>query len=228
MVYYLPIWFQGVQQVSALGSGIRIMPLILGFIVFAMISGALTSAIGYYTPLMIASSVMVPIALGLLSTFQPSTPESQWIGYQAFFGFGVGTGIQQPLLVIQTVLPEIDIPVGTALITLTQSLFGSVFIAVSQNVFQNELVSRLANIVPGLDVGVLLNGGATTAIANLPADRRAEFVAEYSNAITNVFYIAVALGSLSIIGALGTEWRSVKPQKQDAEKASATLPTTST
>lgn len=220
MVYYLPIWFQGVQQVSALDSGVRIMPLILGFIIFAMLSGALTSVTGYYTPFMITSSIMISIALGLLSTLRVSTPRSQWIGYQAFFGFGVGTGIQQPLLVIQTVLPEIDVPVGTALITLTQSLFGSVFIAVAQNVFENELASRLATAAPGLNVGTLLSGGATTAIKGLPPDKRTEFLAEYSRAITNVFYIAVALGSLSIIGALGTEWRSMKTKKQDEERES--------
>ena len=139
MVYYLPIWFQGVQQVSAFESGVRTMPLILGFIVLAILAGILLSVLGYYTPLMIAASIIMPIAIGLLSTFTPSTPSSQWIGYQALFGFGVGCGIQQPLLVIQTVLPEADVPVGTSLMTMTQALFGAVFVAVAHNVFENVL-----------------------------------------------------------------------------------------
>jgi hypothetical protein len=221
MVYYLPIWFQGVQQVSAFQSGIRTVPLILGFIVFALIAGILTSVLGYYTPLMIASSIIMPVAVGLLSTFQPSTPSSQWIGYQALFGFGVGCGIQQPLLVIQTVLPEPDVPVGTALITLTQSLFGAVFVAVAQNVFENQLAKNIHAILPEFDTSILLNGGATTAIANVPPEFQSQFIDSYSKSITQTFYIALALGALSLVGSLGTEWKSVKKGKEEADECSS-------
>ena len=216
MVYYLPIWFQAIQQVSAFQSGIRTMPLILGFIVFALISGILTSALGYYTPLMIASSVMIPIGVGLLTTLNPSSSAGEWIGYQALFGFGVGTGIQQPLLVIQTVLPEVDIPIGTSLITLTQSLFGAVFIAVAQNVFENQLETNVRKILPGFNASSILQGGATTAIEKIPPQEKgmkSALLTAYSKSITQTFYIPLALGAMSIIGALGTEWRSVKQKK---------------
>ena len=213
MVYYLPIWFQGVQQVSAFESGVRTMPLILGFIVLAILAGILVSVLGYYTPLMIASSIIMPIAIGLLSTFTPSTPSPQWIGYQALFGFGVGCGIQQPLLVIQTVLPEADVPVGTSLITMTQALFGAVFVAVAQNVFDNVLRTNIHAVIPDFNVQGLLNGGATTIIVGLPASIQPQFLAAYNKSITETFYVAVALGALSMVGALGTEWRSVKKKK---------------
>lgn len=224
MVYYLPIWFQGVQQVTAFESGIRTIPLILGFIVFAILSGALTQIVGYYTPLMIASSIIMPIAAGLLSTLTTNSPSSQWIGYQALFGFGVGAGIQTPLLVIQTVLPEADIPVATSLITLTQSLFGSVFIAIAQNVFGNQLEANILAVLPNFDTDVLLHGGATTIVQQVPPELRVRFIAAYSKSITQTFYIAVALGALSILGSLGVEWKSIKGDKNpdDTEQTNMT------
>ncbi|KAF4633869.1 hypothetical protein G7Y89_g4251 [Cudoniella acicularis] len=219
MVYYLPIWFQGVQLVDAFQSGIRTIPVILGFIVFAIISSMLTQVTGYYTPLMIVSSTIMPIAVGLLSTFKLSTPSSQWIGYQALFGFGVGAGIQCPLIVIQTVLPDADIPVGTALITLTQSLFGAVFVAIAQNIFKNQLETNIHAVIPGFNTQILLNGGATTAVQQIPNASREQFLGAYSKTITQTFYIGVVLGALSMIGSLGTEWRSVK---SGGEKSSST------
>jgi len=126
MVYYLAIWFQGAQGVDAVESGVRTTPFILGFIIFAVLSGIVTPKMGYYTPMMIVSSILLPISMGLLSTLKMNAPSSEWIGYQALLGFGVGIGIQCPLVVIQTVLSEDHIPVGTALITLVQTLFGAV------------------------------------------------------------------------------------------------------
>jgi hypothetical protein len=52
MVYYLPVWFQAVQGASAVESGIRNLPLILGLVIFSIISGIGVSVEGHcmYTP----------------------------------------------------------------------------------------------------------------------------------------------------------------------------------
>jgi MFS family permease len=215
MVYYLPIWFQAIQRVSAVESGVRTVPLILGFIVCAVISGIFTEKLGYYTPMMIASSILLPIAIGLLSTFTPVTPSSQWIGYQALLGFGVGIGIQCPLVVIQTVLSEDDIPIGTALITLIQNLFGAVFVAIAQNVLKNQLKANLINTLPEINIDVVLSGGVTTILSQIPESNQEQFLIAYSKSITQTFYVGVGLSALSIIGSLGTEWKSVKIAKKE-------------
>jgi hypothetical protein len=47
MVYYLPVWFQAVQGASAVESGIRNLPLILGLVIFSIVSGIGVSIGGY-------------------------------------------------------------------------------------------------------------------------------------------------------------------------------------
>jgi hypothetical protein len=102
-----------VQNVSATESGIRNLPLVLSVTVFSIISGGATSVFGYYTPWIIAASVLMSIGGGLISTFHPHIPTGAWIGYQIIYGAGVGTGIQSPLMAVQTVLDKKDIATGT-------------------------------------------------------------------------------------------------------------------
>lgn len=45
--YYLPIWFQAIKDASALGSGVRGLPLVIALIMSIMTSGAITTWIGY-------------------------------------------------------------------------------------------------------------------------------------------------------------------------------------
>jgi len=97
-VYYLPIWFQAIKGVSATKSGIMSLPLILGVVICSVVAGGLVTVFGYYAPFMIASSVLMAIGAGLLTTFKVNTGHAEWIGYQALFGIGVGLGMQQILI----------------------------------------------------------------------------------------------------------------------------------
>ncbi len=53
LIYYIPIWFQAIEGVSAVESGIRNLPMILGLVIVSIISGIGITLIGYYTPFMI-------------------------------------------------------------------------------------------------------------------------------------------------------------------------------
>ncbi len=80
LVYYLPIWFQAVKNVSAYQSGIDSLPLILALVVSSILAGALVQRLGYYVPFMIANSVIMSIGAGLITTLVPSTGHAKWIG----------------------------------------------------------------------------------------------------------------------------------------------------
>lgn len=214
MVYYLPIWFQSIKGATAVKSGIMNLPLILGLVVISMIAGGLITKVGYYTPFVIGSSILMAIGAGLISTFTTTTGHSHWIGYQLLFGFGVGMGMQQTLIAVQTVLPKADVPIGTAIAMFTQTLGGALFISVAQNVFTNRLLKNiLATAVPGMDVETILKTGATELKNQidpkfLPIVQRA-----YNGAVVDTFYVSVACAALSLFGAVMFEWKSVKGKK---------------
>ncbi|KAH6883832.1 major facilitator superfamily domain-containing protein [Thelonectria olida] len=217
LIYYIPIWFQAVKGASAVRSGVMNLPMILGLVVMSVLAGGVVSALGYYTPLILASSVLMSIGAGLLTTFHLSTDSPAWIGYQALYGIGAGLGMQLPLVAVQTALAEHDIPVGTATLMFSQTLGGSVFVQVAQNVFTNQLATELRGV--GVDAEIVLSVGATELRDNVPAQLLHQVLVAYSKALTNTWYVSVATAVLSLIPAAFIPWKSVTGKKVEAPTA---------
>jgi hypothetical protein len=189
------------------------LPTILGLVVISMASGGLVTWTGYYTPFMLLSAVLMSIGAGLLSTFEVDSNSPRWIGYQVIFGFGVGFGMQQTLVAVQTVLPAADIPIGTSLMMFSQTLGGALFISVGQNVFTNSLIKNLKTVVPDLDVNIVLTVGATELKNQIPQQYLAGVLSAYNLALTQVYYVSVATATMSIVGAAFVQWKSMKGKK---------------
>ncbi|KAJ7082694.1 major facilitator superfamily domain-containing protein [Mycena belliarum] len=213
LVYFLPIWFQAIKGVSAVKSGIDNLPMILSLVISSLIGGAVVTVLGYYTPFMIASSILMAVGAGLITTFRPSTGSARWIGFQVVYGFGVGFGMQQPVIASQTVLSLHDIPIGTSLMMFMQTLGGALFVSVCQNVFTNKLVSGLASQVPGVNPLIVLSAGATSLRSSVDAQSLPAVLSVYNQALISAWYVSVAMACLSIVGALAMEWKSIKGKK---------------
>lgn len=162
---------------------------------------------------MIASSVVMAIGVGLISTFTPATDHSHWIGYQAIAGIGIGLGMQQSLIAVQTVLDISQVPIGTSVIILLQTLGGSLFVSIGENIFTNKLVEGLAEYVPGLDPDVVLSTGATSIQSTIDKAQLPGVTLAYNNALTHAFLVAAVMAALTIIGSATIEWKSVKGKK---------------
>ena len=211
-VYYLPVYFQAIKGVSAVDSGIMSLPLVLSLVVASIITGGLVSRIGYYTPFMILSSIMMSVGAGLVTTFDIDTPSAKWIGYQFICGFGLGMGIQQPSIAAQTSLAKKDVPTGASLMFFAQSLSGSVFISVGQNLFASRLVSGLSG-QPGFDPQMILSTGATDLRRLIKPEILSQVLETYNDAVMAALHVSLVAAAVSIIGALAMEWKSVKKGK---------------
>jgi EmrB/QacA subfamily drug resistance transporter len=214
VITYLPLWFQTVKHASALRSGVMITPLIISFVVMSALSGGATQAIGYYNPAMFLGVVLAAIGSGLLSSpaFNTNARSSVWIGFQVVYGLGAGAGIPPPMLVIQTVLPTSEIPLGVSLVNLIQMLWSSIAVAIAQSVFVNELAKavRAALDSPELDTSLLVNSGATNLSHLYSPEQLEKIIPAYSGAITKTFYISLALSCSALAVALPVQWKSMK------------------
>ncbi|KAJ9143454.1 Major facilitator superfamily protein [Pleurostoma richardsiae] len=213
MIYYMPIWFQAVKGVSPVTSGLYFLPFILSMSLSAILSGVFTQRIGYYNPSMIASAAVLSVGTGLATTFTTHTGSSHWAGYEFLCGFGGGMAMQQAGLAAQAVLPLPDVPIGIALMFFGQLLGGSVFLAVAQSVFTQQLVKRASGIA-GLDPETIINSGATELRGSVPASQLPRVLAAYNGALTDTWYVAVALSSAALIPTLCMEWKSIKGLKR--------------
>jgi MFS family permease len=209
-ITYLPVWFQSVRGASAIRSGVMITPLIAAFVAMSIISGVTTQTVGYYNPAMILGVVLSAIGGGLMATLKPLATQPMWVGYQMLYGFGAGAGVPPPMLVIQTVLPEEDVPMGVAIVSLSQMLWSSVMVAIAQPIFEGELRSALRERLPGSDLEARINSGARDLASSYSVEQLSVVIAAYSDAIVKVFYITVALSCLAFPCAVLIRWKSMK------------------
>jgi hypothetical protein len=164
-------------------------------------------------PLMIGSSILMAIGVGLMYTFTPESNHSMWIGYQAIAGVGIGLGMQQPLIAVQTVLDISQVPIGTSVIIFLQTLGGALFVSIGENIFTNKLVQDLAKYAPSIDPKIVLSTGATSIQHSINKADLPGVTLAYNNALVQTFLAASIMAALTIIGSLSIEWKSVKGKK---------------
>lgn len=179
-------------------------------------AGVLVTLTGYYTPFLIASSVITTVGAGLLSTLYPSSALSSCLGYQVVLSVGIGLGLQNAMLVPQVTVAAENVIQATALLWFVQTLSSSIVLSVAESVFNNRLVENLrisAPLVNPLDVGKT----ASRLQDNVPSEYLGDVLGAYSRAITQTFYIGVAMCALSIAGSASLQWLSVRQDVVDGD-----------
>jgi hypothetical protein len=222
LIFYIAIYFQSVQGSSATYSGIQLLPLLISTVISSIVTGGLISAFGYYTPLMMFCMGLFCVGAGLITTYDINTPFSKWFGYQVLAGAGVGVGFQGGIVVVQTVLPLADVPVGTACVSFFQSLGGAIFISVAQTLFQNGLITGIEEYAPELSPQIFLYSGAT-AIRGILAQMHREDLLEgvlkaYVLGLSHCYFITVACAAAAFVAAACLQWKSVKKEKTKSKK----------
>jgi hypothetical protein len=227
LVFYLPLYFQGIRGHSATKSGIEVLPILMATVIASMVWGGLVTQFGYYTPFIIAGSVFYAVGAGLITTYNITIPFSRWVGFQILAGIGVGVGFQIPLLAVQTVLPIEDIPIGTACVMFFQSLGGALFISIAQSVFASGFVRGVQRFAPEVDSSILLGSGATRLRETLTRtgqlDKLPQVLLAYMAGLRDAYRVALACACLSVFVACCFEWKSVKDPEVRAKTEGAAI-----
>lgn len=222
IIYYLSIYFQAIQGDTAVQAGIKLLPLLLATVLTSILSGGLITAIGYYNPIVLPSMILFTVGSALITTFTLNTPLRIWLGYQIIAGLGVGVGFQLGIVVVQTILPQEDIPVATACVQFFQSFGGAIFLAVAQTLFQNGLIDGVRQNAPGLDPEIFINSGASQVRQVLAALGQEQFteavLTAYLTGLRHAFYITVACAACAFLSACGLSWVNMKKKDQSKKK----------
>lgn len=175
---------------------------------------------------MILGSIVSAIASGLAVKFGVDTTTRYWMATLILSGLGFGLGGQQCMMVPQTMLTGEDIAFGTSVIMFAETISGTLFLAVSENLLAYSLVRELHDLAPLVDPRIVLATGVSQLedkLGKLYDNHTVELIRQaYSNAMFPVWIIGVVLAALSLLGALGTEWVWVKKtaEKDEKEKGS--------
>lgn len=212
--YYMSIYLQGVRGFTATKSGLLGLPMIAGLIAATLVAGFLTPVIGYYTQNMYATSVLAPIAAGLLTTVKPDETPAKTAGLLGFLGVAIGAGNIVPLNVVTTVLPPADVSIGVALVGFAGGIGSALFLSTSASLFQSRLKAEISAFAPGTNITMIEKTGLSDIRKAVGQERLASVLAGYDNAVLQTMYYPLGLTLATILASVSMEWVSVKKKRE--------------
>lgn len=199
VIYFLPVYFQGVLMSSPARSGVQLLPTVVVVTPFAGIGGGLLARYGHYIPLHFGGFALMVIGLGLFTLLDQTSTMAEWVIYQVIEAAGIGLGVGVLLPAVQAKLSEVDAGTSTATWSFMRS-FGTVWgSSIPAAVFNNRF-DQLCNRITDPAVRDTLSGGhayqhATKAfVTSLPTANglRGQVIGVFSDSLKQVWQVGIA------------------------------------
>ncbi|KAI5247091.1 MFS general substrate transporter [Aureobasidium subglaciale] len=207
LLYYLPVYFQSIHNASPIGSGVRMLALIIPLTIAAIVQGFALQKIGIVPLFWIGGGALGTIAAGLFYTMDANTSSAKWIGYQILAGFTTGWTFQVAIANAQIHTKPEDLSQVSAIINFFLVIGGSFFIAAVQCAFNNQVIKEVVKKLPDLNPAIVLGTGATQIREQFTASQISIVLDAYMVGLKAVFAITVAaFGIATLVGCFGS-WK---------------------
>ena len=194
-IVFLPLFFQLVDGATPTGSGLQLIPLMVGLLGASVISGQIISKIGRYKVFPVMGTALATIGLVLLSTLDPHTPRLLLSVYMVVLGAGLGMVMQILVLVVQNAVDHSDLGVATSSATFLRSIGSSLGVAIFGAIFSGQLANNLRSLLPAAALKGGINPtslqGNPAALDKLPPAIHAGLIQAVSDSLHVVFLAAV-------------------------------------
>jgi MFS family permease len=232
VVAFLPLFMQLGQGVQATTSGLSTLPLMIGLIVAATVSGRLVTRTGRYKPFMLVGMTVLLIATVLMSQMTYSTSRLDLGWRMALLGMGLGPLQSLYSVAIQNAVPMNRIGVVTSANQFFRQIGSTVGVAVFGTLLTNDLNSKLAawaasNGLPSMDLSKLRSLSVDvqlhSGMMHLPVAIRVMIADSVTHVIMlSIIVVVIALTATLMIPELPMRERPKVPPK-DAVPADAHL-----
>ncbi len=145
---FLPLFLQGVQEVSATNSGLIMMPMTAGMMFGSVTSGQLLSRGRDMRMLAIVGGIALLTAFYLLSTLEQASGAWTTRGYMVLLGVGMGFWMPTFQLAVQNALPHRLLGTGTASVNFFRQIGGTFSVAIMGSILASSFKSNLSTAVP--------------------------------------------------------------------------------
>jgi EmrB/QacA subfamily drug resistance transporter len=148
LVYYLPLFLQGVLGTSASDSGLAIIPLTVCISIGAIIGGALISKTGRYQMICLVAAVILSIGVSLLSTLNSNTSFFTASIHMVIAGIGMGIIMPITTIVGQNTHPRHLVGVTSSTVNYLRSLGQTLGLAIVGTVVAHTVDDQLSSQLP--------------------------------------------------------------------------------
>lgn len=199
---FLPTYLQYVQGVSATGSGVRTLPMVVGLLGTSIAAGTIVSRTGRYKIFPVLGSLIMALGLFLLSRLTAQTGTLMFSVDLLVLGIGIGLCMQILTLIVQNTAEFRDLGVATSGVTFFRTLGSSFGAAIFGTIYANQLGDRLARALVEARIHDPAAVATPAAIHALPVAQRTPIINAYADTLQRVFLYAVPVGLLALVIAL--------------------------
>jgi EmrB/QacA subfamily drug resistance transporter len=198
---FLPLYQQTVQHLSATGSGLMLIPLMLGSMVTTILAGQVTTKTGKYKIFPILGGVGMTAGMLLLTQLGVTTSLFTTGLFFVVLGVGMGFLMNATTIIVQNSVDPQDMGVASSSRTFFQQIGGSIGVSIFGVVFTRRLSEDLSTRVPGVHLSASGGQFNPVTVNLLPAAIRHDVFISISHAIQGVFiWVTPAAAAVFLLG----------------------------
>jgi EmrB/QacA subfamily drug resistance transporter len=190
---FLSQYMQIARGKSPTESGLLTIPMVVGLFMASTIVGRLVTRTGHYKRWMVGGAISLTVGLGLMGTLDETTSLLELAAFMVLVGAGVGSMMQNLVLVVQNTVRQHDMGAGSSLIAFFRSLGGAIGVSALGAV----LASKVAT-----DLNAPETGGAVPDVSTLPPAVARVIEHAYGAGIGEIFLLAAPLGLVALVALL--------------------------
>ncbi len=196
---FLPLYQQTVQHLSAVGSGLMLIPMMLGVTTTSLIGGFVMTRTGRYKFMPIVGGAIMSVAMFLLTGLHANTSLLHSGIFYVVLGIGMGFLMQITSVIVQNSVQPRDIGVASSSRTFFQQIGGSIGVALFGAIFARRLTDTLTKQLPGVHLDAAGGQLDPVTVNHLPGPIKHDVFFAISHAIDGIFVWAAPAAILVFI-----------------------------
>lgn len=206
----MPIYFQFVHNDTGLESAVRLLPVVICFVVLAILAGTTMPHAGYYFPFYLVGGILIAIGGGLMYTVDAKTSTSTIYGFSVLIGVGSGAMMQAAYSIGPAKVIPVweDVPAVIGFINVAQ--IGGIIhsLAISGAIFQNYAFRYVSAAVKDLDLSAeqirsAIAGTNSAVFEIMTPEQQSMAIGGIVHAMQKVYILIATAGALCVVcGAL--------------------------
>jgi EmrB/QacA subfamily drug resistance transporter len=200
---FLTQYMQIARGKSPTESGLLTIPMVFGLFLASTIIGRIVTRTGRYKRYMVGGAVSLTAGLALMGTLDETTSLIELGAFMLLVGIGVGSMLQNLVLVTQNTVAQRDIGAGSSLIAFFRSLGGAIGVSVLGALLSSKVTSTIASGLAerGIDAPQHATGEVPDVSA-LPAPIAQVVEHAYGVGVGEIFLAAAPLGLVALVAIL--------------------------
>ena len=215
VIYYLPLYFQWVNDDNALMAGVRLLPFVAFAIPMSLSSTGLLQTIKTYKFQFTLASVCLGLGGGpLVYNLHPSSPIGNIYGLCILIGLGTGFSLATGYTVsAQTIEPE-DMKSGVTFQSIAQIGGEVIALGVAGQVYRSCAIANLQTVLAGHgysddEILAALTGVKSTLFQQLHGTLRDEAINAIVKAMQMTFVLVPVAGGMMFLAALCMKFEEI-------------------